>query len=144
MDDDYTLDEITSNYGYYPTLPAPSDKTLQRWRKWLKNDFHVHDFRSGSSKTRPIVQNAILEEFAKEPSCSARNIAKATGYSISTVSRNLKKYGLHYGPYRKVPYKLTPEQRSKRDNALPECCKYLRRLKRTNYASVLTLDETPK
>ena len=114
MDDDYTLDEITSNYGYYPKLPAPSDKTLQRWRKWLKNDFHVHDFRSGSSKTRPIVQNAILEEFAKESRCSARNIAKATGYSISTVSRNLKKYGLHYGPYQKVPYKLTPEQRSKR------------------------------
>ena len=144
MDAGYTLDEITSNYGYYPKLQAPSDKTLQRWRKkWLENDFHVHDFRSGSTKTRPIVQGAILEEFAKEPSCSARDIAKATGYSLSTVSRNLKKAGLHYGPYQKVPYKLTPEQRSKRVQCATRMLQVLEKAKRTNYASVLTLDETP-
>ena len=73
MDDGYTLDEIVSNYFYYPTLAVPCEKTLQRWRKlWLENDFHLQDSRSGSSKPRDLVHSAVLEEFAKDPNQSAR------------------------------------------------------------------------
>ena len=81
MDDGYTLDEIVSNYFYYPTLAVPCEKTLQRWRKlWLENDFHLQDSRSGSSKPRDAIHNAVLEEFTKDPSQSASQIAKKTGY----------------------------------------------------------------
>lgn len=114
MSDDYTLEEITSNNQFYPMLEVPCEKTLQRWRKlWLENDFHLQDSRSGSSKPRDAIHSAVLEEFAKDPSQSANQIAKKTGYALSTVTRHLKE-GLHYGKFSKDPYNLTPEQRSRR------------------------------
>ena len=144
MDDGYTLDEIVSNYFYYPTLAVPCEKTLQRWRKlWLENDFHLQDSRSGSSKPRDLVHRVVLEEFAKDPSQSARDISKKTGYSIATVTRHLKMEGLQYGKFIKVPYNLTPEQRSRRVECATQMLQLLEKAKKTNYASILTLDETP-
>ena len=144
MEDNCSLEEITSNYLLYPTLAAPSKKTLQRWRKlWLENDFHLQDSRSGSSKLHAPIHSAVLEAFAKDSSQSARDIAKMTGYSPATVSRHLKKEGLHYGKFFKVPYNLTPEQRDRRVECATEMLKVLEKAKKTNYASILTLDETP-
>ncbi len=77
MSDDYTLDEIVSNYFYYPMLEVPCEKTLQRWRKlWLENDFDLQDSRSGSSKSRDAIHSAVLEEFAKDPSQSASQMPR--------------------------------------------------------------------
>ena len=115
MDDGYTLEEIKSNYQFYTTLAVPCKKTLQRWRKlWLENDFHLQDSRSGSSKPRDLVHSAVLEEFVKDPSQSPNQIAKRTGYALSTVTRHLRMEGLYYGMFIKVPYNLTPEQRARR------------------------------
>ena len=130
MDDGYTLDEIVSNYFYYPTLAVPCEKTLQRWRKlWLENDFHLQDSRSGSSKPRDLVHSAVLEEFAKDPSQSARDISKKTGYALSTVIRHLKKEGLQYGKFIKVPYNLTPEQRARRVECATQMLQLLEKAK---------------
>ena len=77
MSEDYTLEEIASNYQFYATLVVPYNTTLQRWRKlWLENDFHLQDSRSGSSKPRDLVHSAVLEEFAKDPSQSASRMPR--------------------------------------------------------------------
>ena len=65
-----------------------------------------------------------------------------TGYSPATVSRHLKKEGLHYDNCIKVPYNLTPEQRARRVECATQMLKLLEKAK-TNYTSILTLDETP-
>ena len=130
MSDDYTLDEIVSNYFYYPMLEVPCEKTLQRWRKlWLENDFDLQDSRSGSSKSRDAIHSAVLEEFAKDPSQSARDISKKTGYALSTVIRHLKKEGLQYGKFIKVPYNLTPEQRARRVECATQMLQLLEKAK---------------
>lgn len=75
MSEDYTLEEIASNYQFYPMPEVPCEKTLQRGRKlWLEND--LQDSRSGSSKPRDLVHSAVLEEFAKDPSQSASQMPR--------------------------------------------------------------------
>ena len=98
MSDGYTPDDIMNNNQFYPSLEMPYEKTLQRWRKlWLENGFHLHDSRCGSSKPRDPVHSAVLEEFTKDTSQSARDISKRTGYALSTLTPHLRMEGLHYG-----------------------------------------------
>jgi len=51
--------------------------------------------------------------------------------------------GLHYGKFIKVPYHLTEQQRKKRVDSSVKLLKVLKKAKKHNYCSLLTLDETP-
>ena len=55
----------------------------------------------------------------------------------------MKKERLHHGKIVKVPYNLMSEQCAKRVECATQISQVLEKAKNTNYASILTLDETP-
>jgi len=140
----FTLEEMKCMYNCFSTVEVPCMKSLEKWRKqWLNEEFHVKDNRANSDRVRNTIHHRILHTYKRSSQKSARVVARATGYAVSTVCKHLKLHGLNYGAFTKVPHKLTPKMRKRRVEAATEMLNVLEKAEEENFDNIITMDETP-
>lgn len=140
----FTFEEMIEHYRLFPSVPTPRLETLKLWGKqWEKEEFHLKDGRSFSTRPRRAVRSAVVKAFKAAPRKSAGLVAKATGYTKKTVCKHLKQCGMIYGQFTKVPHKLTATMRKNRVRAAKEMLAVLKEAEKEKFMSIVTMDETP-
>lgn len=144
MEKGKSLKDIYNHLQVSSTGKVPTPRTLRNWKKkWENNQFTISDGRAGRVGVSPKVCARTASLFKKSGFDSIRKFSKAYGIPHSTVSRHLRRAGMHYCKSYRVPNVLTQDQKDKKVEIARKLKGELENSRREEFRNIITLDETP-
>lgn len=139
-----SISQIEVEFKCIPWLSSPGRRTLYAWKKnWIEKRFHIRDGRAGREVPNYEITNRVSQAFDNSVNKTAREVARMTGLSLKTVCRHLRKMGLTYGQFQKVPYCLNEKKMKTRVEYAKRMLEVISTEEVTGFTNVITLDETP-
>ena len=144
MEKGKSLKDIYNHLQVSSTGKVPTPRTLRNWKKkWENNQFTISDGRAGRVGVSPKVCARTASLFKKSGFDSIRKFSKAYGLPHSTVSRHLRRAGMHYCKSYRVPNVLTQDQKDRRVEIARKLKDELENSRSEEFRNIITLDETP-